>query len=218
MRQFHRIVGLTSALFLLVICVTGILLQHWSLFSKPEGASISPFVARNTDFVLGENGQIWVSTPLGVYRSEDAGNSFSQVVLPQPIGDIQSIALHGAVVVVAGKPGIVLISYDNGELWDRISLPESIFELAVLRYDGHVLHVLGNSGYWQAKWPSETGFPEWICFDTQSSHSTAYQTVLAVHSGYFGGAVLVWVYTAAGIGLLGLILTGLWIYPRRRRH
>lgn len=217
MRQFHRIVGLLSALFLVVICLTGIALQHWSLFSKPDSVSESPFVDKNTDLVLGDDGFVLVSTTAGVYRSSDGGNVFTPVVFPQSLGTIRSLAVHGDMVLVAGKQAVVLISYDKGMLWERISLPESIFELDILRYDGRTLHVVGNSGYWQSLWPSETGFPVWTCLDANVAHSTLYQTVLGIHSGYVGGSALVWLYTAAGIGLLGLIVTGLWIYPRRRR-
>jgi len=217
MRQFHRIVGLLSALFLVVICLTGIVLQHWSLFSKPDISPASPFVNENTDLALGKNGLVFVSTATDVYRSVDGGKSFAPVVFPQSLGTIRALAVHGDVVVAAGKQAVVLISYDSGNLWERISLPESIFELDVLRYDGRTLHVVGNSGYWQAVWPSETGFPLWTCLDANAARSTVYQTVLGIHSGYVGGSALVWLYTAAGIGLLGLIATGLWIYPRRRR-
>jgi hypothetical protein len=216
MRPFHRIVGLTSAVFLIVIALSGILLQHWSFFSSVKQAEASPFSARIQDAVVDRDGAIWLGSSDRVYRSVDGGVSFTPVGLPQSVGVVQSLAVYDEIIVVAGKQGVVLISYDNGRLWERLPLPESLFDLSVLRYDGRYFHVVGNSGYWQAPWPNQTGFPTWVCLDAHSAYGDAYHTILAIHSGYWGGDIMLWVYTVAGLALVGLTVTGLYLYPWRR--
>ncbi len=75
-------------------------------------------------------GQIFVATREGAFRSVDSGQSWNHVLTGLPDKDITSVAYDGSrkrLLATSGQTGVVFESVDGGSTWQRG--PDSGFPL-----------------------------------------------------------------------------------------
>lgn len=232
--RWHRWAGITAALFVLLLALTGLLLQHAPALGLDRAAVGSTLLARwlgheagpvtafraGGGWVLGNNGGLW------------HGRTRVATVAAPPDG---ALAVdHGLAVAVDGD----LYLFDaEGRLLERVraagALPAPVRRLgraedgtAVVEADGRVWQAGEN---WLVFEPHEGDTISWsrpgtppdalARFVRESGLAGAVtweRLLLELHSGRLGGNAGVIVMDLAAIVLLLLSVTGLYLWWRRR--
>ena len=231
---WHRSIGLTAALFIFFLVVTGIVIQHSDGLNLPAkylsnswllhyyGIKPNPI----TSFDIGE--QVVSHAGETIYLS---GNPIS----------VKAENLHGAVVlhgdIVIATSDLVLVCDSTGQVVDEITVQDGLHELplgiALTGYDTVVIR--GANTHWEA----DAGFATWYEFRKSdprwmmpsatppnlkemieaydmSSQISWERFLLDLHSGRFLGKYGVYVIDAAGVLILILSITGIILWTTRR--
>lgn len=196
-RRVHRLFGLVTVLGLILVSVTGILLNTPSLV--PSTTAVQDMVAgADGHYLLTESGvSLWregKSTPLPTWHPIRSGDRL--------------IALESGVGVLHGDGVIAL--YRDG-LWDRILLPGTMGWITQVDVRGATWVITTSTGIWESK---DSG-QEWIQIVGPYPESIRDQ-IKKLHSGwYFGRMGSIWI-TATGWFTLILAITGVVLYRRRK--
>lgn len=232
--RWHRWAGFTAALFVLVLALTGLLLQHAPALGLDRAAVGSTVLARwlgheagpvtafraNGDWILGNDGGLW------------RGRTRIATVAAPPDGVLA--VEHGLAIAVAGD----LYLFDaGGRLLERMraagALPAPIRRLgragdgtAVVEADDHVWRVgddwlvfephEGDAVSWSRPRTPPDALARFVRESGLAGAVTWERLLLELHSGRLGGNVGVIVMDMAAIALLLLSTTGLYLWWRRR--
>jgi len=127
-RKLHQYIGLISAVFFLILAVTGVLLMHYESLGM-NGVTVSGrFLPEKYFRVAGDeaaiqalaaspSGALFAGTASGLYRSVDEGASWSEVKQGLFSQDIRALAVDrtNPRMVYAGTPRGLFRSDDGGE-------------------------------------------------------------------------------------------------------
>lgn len=207
-KRIHNLFGISSAVFLTVLLVTGVLLNHPSSLQKEslETAVRDPF----------HPGKIYLGRKDGLYFSLDGGKTLEEVPMLYPALEVTDIAfssLGEKTVLAVEKWGRVLLSRDGGATWDRVPLPFDAQTQGIelkkisLGPDGAIL-LLTSHGWLETR---DRG-REWNQENFHPQKMPLYRLVKMIHNGYFFGPMFVWVYDFAAAALLILIATGIYLW------
>lgn len=230
---WHRYIGMTCAILVIVLLLTGLLLQHSNTLNLHDRYPQSKFI------------QVWYGIRSdGVTSYKTANHWISQsgstlFIDSKPVkgkyGD-----LHGAIetkfgFAVAHGFELTLLTTD-GDMIESLSpgngLPEAVHALAII--DGGTL-IKGS----HRQWKTDESFLNWQVYDGRSDWVTATvapgpirqfaqdynlkhqinweRFLLDLHSGRLLGRYGVWIMDAAAVGLLFLSCTGFWLWIQSRR-
>lgn len=235
---WHRYMGVSAALFTLLIAVTGILLNHtedfqfdsqyvesgwvldWYGIEAPQDLSSFPCGKRHIT-LMGEH--------LYLNRKEIDGN-YQQLV---------GAVCQNELIIVAVSQSILLLTR-RGELIEQLKgkdgVPAGILAIGS-DTAGHVV-VRSSHDMYQPdtdfiQWKRWEGNPDTVTWVTtneldavvKTSLQQHYRTevlpvervILDLHSGRFFGKPGPWLFDAAAVLLILLSLTGTWIWIKRRR-
>lgn len=202
-KKIHNILGLSSALFLLLLLVSGVLLNHPGLLEKGE-----PAVMRANPR---DNRQIYMGRKDGLYLSKDRGKNWDEVPMlypPENIADID-VSADGQRVLVLEKWGRLLASLDGGKVWNNVKLPLDP------QSEGIELKSVSAPGKGAVLVLTSHGWLETLDFggtwdESRFNHKARplHRLVLTIHNGYFFGPKFVWLYDFAAASLLILIVSG----------
>ena len=229
---WHRYLGLLAALFVVLLAVTGILLNHTEALGLDQREVHADWLLR------------WYGIPQPVLDTARAGSHYlvsdgerlqvdgHPVPVPRPGRLTAALALDD--LLLAGREHDLLLLTPEGELADRLRLP-----VQALARDGEGrAWVRNEQGHFQldealTQWnPAQppTGLSWQRAHVLQPDEARALtrswqgpglpleRVLLDLHSGrFFGGRWGVWLMDAAALMMLFLALSGSWIWLDRKR-
>ena len=235
---WHRYMGVSAAIFVLVIAVTGLLLNHTEDFQFDSKHVQSDWVLdwygikapRDMhSFLAGDRYVTLMGEHLYLNRREVEG-SFQQLV---------RATLNKDMFVVAVSDSILLLS-PRGELIDRLQRSDGI-PAGILRIGsdaGGAVIVQTSLDRYQpdadflhwSRWDNDPASVRWATpspLDPKLKSALQHhfrgevlpveRVILDLHSGRFFGQLGPWVFDAAAVLLILLSLSGTWIWLKRRR-
>ena len=235
---WHRYMGVSAAIFVLVIAVTGLLLNHTEDFQFDSKHVQSDWVLdwygikapRDMhSFLAGDRYVTLMGEHLYLNRREVEG-SFQQLV---------GATLNKDMFVVAVSDSILLLS-PRGELIDRLQRSDGI-PAGILRIGsdaGGAVIVQTSLDRYQpdadflhwSRWDNDPASVRWATpspLDPKLKSALQHhfrgevlpveRVILDLHSGRFFGQLGPWVFDAAAVLLILLSLSGTWIWLKRRR-
>lgn len=222
LHRWHRRLGLAAALILLLVSVTGVMLNHTGGLALAQQYPQSGFwlwpyaVQTNKGFVLTD--RVIYSAAQQVYLND--------ALLPDCTPPVTGVAEQGTQLFVLCAAQ--LLFFEQADLVENI--PASLLGNAlqgIAEQDGQI-YVL-NAGAWQALDANsltlgevqaitpQVSAPQVLPPGYQHNRVISWQKVLQdLHSGRFFGAAGVYVVDTAALILVLLALSGFWIWYSRR--
>jgi len=232
---WHRRVGLFALVLVIILAITGILLNHTERFKLDE-TYISNSWLLNWYGIEPEDQPISFRVGEHIISSWHDQLFFDDTV----ITDLEQ-NIHGAIsgeqfIVVALDEEIILLA-DNGELIERVSTSISFSDIQRLgtKYkrpvietseplyymaDEHILDwdVIANEGIeWTEQYSLTDDEYEKLLIAYRGNGLKLERVILDLHSGRIFGSYGVYLMDAAAIALLWLSLSGLWVWSSRNR-
>lgn len=234
--RWHRVLGLASALLVILLAVTGVLLHHASRFGLDRQFVQSPpwldwyGIAPPTELR---------SYPVGEHRLSQLGNRIyldAQELLSTE-DTLQGALRAGEVIVLAGREHLWLLDA-RGMLLEALApehgLPRNITRLGTRdaqvvldteqgKYLANLetlrwMRTAGNVNHWaQSQMPPPDMRSE-IEQSWRARELTVERVLRDVHSGRILGTAGVLIMDAAAVMLLVLAVTGVWIWWRARQE
>ncbi|MEA3413673.1 MAG: PepSY domain-containing protein [Pseudomonadota bacterium] len=231
---WHRYIGLSAAIFIVLLAVTGVFLQHTAglglerqyvnnrLLLRWYGIKPNPVVSYRT-------ANFWVSGA-GEFIYLDGKPVEGEY------GDLKGAIEDGPLIIVVSDESVVLLTR-SGEFVERLEagngLPEAVLGIS-RSVDGAVV-VRGHTRYWRpdADWlqwsPWEGPHPRWntpgsppgAVLEQISDHNLAHEItwerlLLDLHSGRVLGIWGVYLMDLAAVAMLLLAASGAWVWFQRR--
>ncbi|MBT5855752.1 hypothetical protein HOH87_03855 [bacterium] len=214
MRKFHRVASMVSLLGLLLLALTGLYLNHSDSFQRLDIRD--PF-ARGISVMAqdpNEANRVWIGTKHGLFLSQDGGVNAQEVRLPFPAKKVRYLQVASDGSVYAGLADGVLFRLDvNGPFWERLILPSNTYELKGMIVFGESIMIVNRQGLFQRR----MGQSEWALLQKDVYPRPVRDWVKDIHTGHiFRGPLLVWLYDISAVILLGLIVTGIAMFFRKR--
>lgn len=234
-RIWHRRLGLTAAAFVLLLSVTGLLLNHAGSLDLDHTKIESPWILdwygiagideTSRAFELGDITVSWAGGWLFVGEAPLIGGA----------GTLQGAVALEDLIVLATPREIVLATKD-GELVERflpVAFGAEIASIgstegrAVARAGENLYSANGDASVWKQietsddtiSWSVEVPIPSEFV-PAMNAHLRGeglpvYRIILDLHSGKFFGKLGVWMMDGAAVLLLILSISGIWIWwPR----
>jgi hypothetical protein len=236
-RALHRYGGVTAALLILIICTTGILLNHGDALGLDK-------TRVRANWLLN-----WYGITAPALQSYAADGLFvTQAGRRLYIGavslDGNYTRLHGAVtvddLVLVGADESLLLLQPDGTLVEKLAtvhgLPAGIKRIGM---SNNMVVVETNTGLWQAdatlsKWqgPVEnTDAIDWsyaarlpdklhtaVLADLRGAGLPLERVLLDLHSGRIVGLAGPWLSDVVALLFIGLALSGLWMWVQTRKR
>ena len=204
-KKVHNVLGLASALFLVLLLGTGILLNHPFLLERNE--------ARVMAVDPGNSLKFYMARKDGLYRSLDAGANWEEVPILYPPQEVVAISFSprgSDEIYLLERWGRILVSKDGGQVWNGIPLPFDPQSLGIecktisVNSSGMIL-VLTSHGWISSGDGGRTWETKYLKKDARPLH----RLILTIHNGYFFGPSFVWIYDFSAVALFVLIVSGL---------
>lgn len=237
LRPWHRRLGLCSALFIVLLVVTGVAINHsqglkldtaqvkqaWLLDYYGIGApknlsifSVSPQVLAATDTQLWLNDKLILKSRFPLLGAAQLGQSLIAVDTEQAYLFSLSGELYETQGISTGLPqGIQAMAYDESGLWLKTAQ-------GVFLSDEDLVEWQPTSAATDLTWLTPIGKTElakgqWqaIELNARSGHLTWERVMLDLHSGRLFGALTVWLWDLFALALLLVVGTGCWIWWRQ---
>lgn len=232
---WHRRVGLFALILVIILAVTGIMLNHTEKFKLDE-----TYV--NSSWLLNWYGIEPVDKPVS-FRVKDHIISawHKQLFFDDSAITTLEQSIHGAMgaeqfIVVALDSEIILLSYE-GEFIERVSTSISFSNIQRLgmKYkrpvietseplyymaDEHILDwdvIINEDIEWTEPYSLSDDELEKLLIAYRGNGLKLERVILDLHSGRIFGSYGVYLMDAAAIALLWLSLSGLWVWSSRRR-
>ncbi len=235
---WHRRIGLFALALVIVLAITGIMLNHTKKFKLDE-------IYVNHSWLLDWYGIKPKDDPISFRVTNGDRTHVISYWHNRLFFDNTAITeleqtMHGAIgaegfIVVALDNAIILLSYD-GEFIERVSTGLSFSNIKRLgtKYkrpvietseplyymaDEHILDwdVILNEGIkWAKKYNLTNGEYEKLLVAYRGNGLKLERVILDLHSGRIFGSYGVYLMDAAAIALLWLSLSGLWVWSSRR--
>ena len=232
-RAYHKWVGVVFALFLLVFCASGIILNHRSLFAPldvnrawlPSGYRVHDF---NQGVVKGtvrlDGGQVLAFGYNGVWLTDTAAAHWTDYNAGFPTGVDRRTIRN----LVKAKDGTLWCATNHdayrhdGKQWQRIDLPKGDERLMDLALAGDSMQVvaLSRSAVYVITHTTKDGKPtvtaavrkELSAAKDFQSKETLFRTIWKLHSGELFGLPGKLVVDAIALVLIFLCLTGIILF------
>jgi hypothetical protein len=236
---WHRRIGLLAMLLVIILAITGIMLNHTERFKLDE-----TYV--NNSWLLNWYGIKPEDEPVSFRITNENGNHVISAWHNQLFFNDTAITrleqtMHGAIggeqfIVVALDNEIILLSYE-GELIERVttSISFSNIQRLGMKYkrpvietseplyymaDEHILDwdVISNEDIqWTEQHALDEEEYEKLLVAYRGNGLKLERVILDLHSGRIFGSWGVYLMDAAAIALLWLSFSGLWVWSSRRR-
>lgn len=232
---WHRRIGLLALVLVIILAITGIMLNHTEQFEMDE-----TYV--DNSWLLSWYGIEPEDAPISYRAGEHVISSWhNQLFFDDTVIATLEQTIHGAIageqfIVVALDDEIILLSLE-GELIERISTSISFSNIQRLgiKYsrpvietseplyyiaDEHILDwdIINNEGIkWTEQYSLNEKEYEKLLVAYRGNGLKLERVILDLHSGRIFGSYGVYVMDAAAIALLWLSLSGLWVWSSRNR-
>lgn len=240
-KWIHKYLGLTLALFLMWMSISGILLNHPHLISKlsvPKWAIPSHYIPENwnrsaltyIEYSHQNPELVFASGKSGVWRSKDHGKTFSPFMNGEyPSSEYYKktnhIYLHESEneswLFAGNDYGLFYTSLTNGN-WQSINLETHPIKVVKFIQDNDVLLVVTASDIYSISLPpNDISIVKYNIQQTQIEKETPLiDFFFDLHSGKIFGLPGQLIFDLAGIVLFYLSFTAFytWIYTKKRRR
>lgn len=236
---WHRRIGLVALLLVIILAITGIMLNHTEKFKLDE-----TFI--NSAWLLNWYGIKPEDEPVSFQVTKGTGSHIISAWNEQLFFDDVPITkleqnIHGAIgaeqfIVVALDNEIILLSYE-GELIERVntSISFSNIQRLGIKYkrpvietseplyymaDEHILDwdvIMNEDIVWTEQYSLDDEEYEKLLVAYRGNGLKLERVILDLHSGRIFGSYGVYLMDAAAIALLWLSFSGLWVWNSRRR-
>jgi len=232
---WHRRVGLFSLILVIILAITGILLNHTEQFKLDESYI-------DNSWLLSWYGIEPEDEPISYKVNEHVISVWQNQLFFSNKAIMQlEQSMHGAIaaeqfIVIALDNEIILLSF-SGEFIERVSTSVSFSNIQRLgkKYkrpvietsdplyymaDEHILDwdVIINDGVeWVEKYTLSEKEKESLLIAYRGNGLKLERVILDLHSGRIFGQYGIYVMDAAAIALLWLSLSGLWVWNSRRQ-
>ena len=236
---WHRRVGLLALILIIILAITGILLNHTERFKLDE-------TYINNSWLLSWYGIAPEGEPVSYSVVNNDKHHIISAWQNQLFFDDKTITkleqtMHGAIaaeqfIVVALDNEIILLSYE-GEFIERLSTSISFSDIQRLgmKYkrpvietseplyymaDEHILDwdaIINEDIKWTEEYSLTDGELEQLLITYRGNGLKLERVILDLHSGRIFGGYGVYLMDAAAIALLWLSVSGLWVWSSRRR-
>ena len=236
---WHRRIGLLALLLVIILAVTGIMLNHTERFKLDE-----TYV--NNSWLLNWYGIETKDDPISFRVTNDKETHVISAWNKKLFFDNTAITkleqtMHGAIgaeqfIVIALDNEIILLSFE-GELIERVSTSISFSNIQRLgmKYkrpvietsdplyymaDEHILDwdvIVNEDIEWTESYSLDDDEREQLLVAYRGNGLKLERVILDLHSGRLFGDYGVYLMDAAAIALLWLSLSGLWVWSSRRR-
>ncbi len=202
--QWHRWIGIGTAFFLAMLCVTGLYLNH----SKPvltdtfQSVVSHPF---RTGHVVG-------ITANGLAHSDDNGHHWQPIPVPFLGQDVRVLTFMADQVVVGFDNGRLLRGTYGQWRWQPLITPEGVYKIKAVTFTNGNLLLLANNGLFESTDSGESWTLLRLFQDTTPFGYWMYQ----LHTGQLFWPYLVYLNDAVAVLTLVLIGTGLFLFFRRK--
>ena len=207
-KSLHNWVGLCAALFVAVLSVTGLMLNHPNWMQNDDIQTVTAHPRDPQKF--------WMARKNGLYFSTDGAKNWTEAETPFALQEISSIAFDPSdpeQIYVLEKWGRLLVSKNGGTVWHLCALPFDSVSVAVELKQivpgplGHVTLLTSNGIL-----SSTDGGKTWDRSQFNAQKHSLAVTIKMLHSGYFFGPKFFYFYDAAAVGLIVLILSGIYLW------
>lgn len=231
-RVWHKWLGLIVALFVLMFCVSGVILNHPSVFVHSDVPSTwmpedYHYHQWNRGLLRGSvpwRGHVLVYGSGGVYLTDSLGRQFDEFNAGLPSGadsrNIRAMAVMPSQRLFAVS-AYGLYEYSGWKRWSRVEVSPRSGRLADLAVRGDTLVVVSRSHLYVALPPyrhfRQVALPAAAGMDRRVS---LFSTVWQLHSGALFGTPGRYVVDAVAVVFALLVLSGLagWILPHCGRR
>lgn len=212
-RKGHRYIGIGTLLFLIVLAISGFLLNHPSLLGAPSERTLS-FAVDPLD-----DKHLYRGTRSGLYASDDGGQSWYEVPMlfaAERAVDITFAPDNPEHIYVALEDLGLIRSTDGGIVWEQI--PLGFIPLA----EGVRIQRIGIGPNQSLKlWTSggllssPDGGTTWASVGTPFQPGRDLYTIVhQIHTGYFFADWFVYLYDIAAWSMVILSVSGVLIWWR----
>jgi len=223
--RWHRWLGLVSAVIVIVVAVTGVLINHARSLNLRQISVDAPFIMERYGLVPDQAPVSYLVQ--GTWITWLDGSLFVNTTLvAEQVSKAVGAASSGSVIAAATPDQILLITFD-GELIERLpshALPGNVSAITGADDGGVIIET--NNGIFASngeflRWTSTDVEAIWT--ETQSLPAGLYQGILQefggagvslgrilldIHAGRFFGAWMSYVFDIAAIALLFLAISG----------
>ncbi len=234
LHKWHRRIGLLTTLFIVFLVLTGIALQHSDQLNLP-----TKFLSNS--LLLNYYGI--KPNPITTYQLGNRTISFAgkRIYLSGKLTTAYSEVVHGAVlirdeIIIATNHSLIVIDL-HGNIIDEITTQDGLVEspLGIALSQSGTVVIRGVNKYWEGsdsytQWHVYQGaHPKWVAatitlpalkqvIESQdmSQQISLERFILDAHSGRFFGKYGVYIIDIAAILMLGLAITGIWLWSVRR--
>lgn len=225
-RKIHKYIGLFSFLFMIIVSITAIGLNHPELLVTKKNISKNFDITNSSIIKINpfEDKNIFASDKKGLFESKDFGKTWNEVKLFIPSENINNIEFSpnkkDFIAITIENVGL-FISEDKGEIWEEISLPFPILEGEYIKS----LDISNNSILLKTDFAIYTynlDIKKWNIFkfdNVNKNYSLKIkQIVYELHTGQFFGKYGRNLYDLISIFFIILSISGLFIYnfPKRK--
>ncbi|RMG57833.1 MAG: PepSY domain-containing protein [Gammaproteobacteria bacterium] len=228
---WHRYLGLLAALFVIVLAVTGILLNHTDELKLNEKRVDTPWLLQWYGIPQPKLTQAMAGDHRLISDGERLRVDDRSLVLPVP-GRMTAALEHEGLLLVGRRDDLLLVT-PEGELIDRLELPVSALahdpqgRILVKNRQGTFLLDAELSNWQPASTPASPDWQQAEPLDLARQPEIARRwrgrglplerVLLDVHSGRILGSWGVWLMDAAALVMLFLAVSGSWIWIDRKR-
>ncbi|VAW50293.1 hypothetical protein MNBD_GAMMA06-651 [hydrothermal vent metagenome] len=231
---WHRRVGLFALVLVIILAITGIMLNHTEQFELDE-----TYV--NNSWLLNWYGIEPEDEPISFRVGEHIISSWHDQLFFDDVA-ITSLEqnIHGAIAgeqfIVVALDNVLILLTPDGELVEHVSTSISFSDIQRLgmKYkrpvietseplyymaDEHILDwdVIANEDIkWTEEYPLTKNEKEKLLIAYRGNGLKLERVILDLHSGRIFGSYGVYLMDAAAIALLWLSLSGLWVWSSRR--
>ncbi len=234
-RKYHKWIGIIITFFLVMFCLSGIILNHRQTFadinvSRALLPSHYSFEQWNNGLLRGtlryndaeNHNKVLIYGAAGVIQADTTATKFTEYNQGLPAGaDYRQI--RGMVKTTQNEIFAVsimgLYKLEKNSFWQMINLPlqEDDELLTDITTHGDTLIVLSRSHLYYAKAPYKT----FTCLTLQSPDGyegkvSLFRQVWLLHSGALFGTIGKIIIDGIGIILIILCVTGIWFWLRRK--
>lgn len=214
-RLIHKWLGLFSLVFVLIVSITAITLNHKDLIYKNK--SNDSFSLASAQIISSDpfdKNHIIASDMKKLYDSKDLGKTWTELKLFVPAEKVNNIIFDSSMkdkFFISLKEAGVYVTEDLGEVWDELSLPFAPNEgeyIESLSLSNNNLFIKTKFGFYSYDQDSEKWFTQ--KFDINKEQVlNIHELVYNLHTGKFFGEYGIYLYDLVSISLILLSITGI---------
>lgn len=214
-RLIHKWLGLFSLVFVLIVSITAITLNHKDLIYKNK--SNDSFSLSSAQIISSDpfdKNHIIASDMKKLYDSKDLGKTWTELKLFVPAEKVNNIVFDSSMkdkFFISLKEAGVYVTEDLGEVWDELSLPFAPNEgeyIESLSLSNNNLFIKTKFGFYSYDQDSEKWFTQ--KFDINKEQVlNIHELVYNLHTGKFFGEYGIYLYDLVSISLILLSITGI---------